>query len=135
MNIQKVLLGTVVGFVGLFGLGLIIYVLIAPDLNFAAEGNDGLLREYFPGIITFEILYALLTTLIVGHWAGIKSFGEGLKIGAVVGLLLGLCTSLWVFSTTTLMEGGVIWWYALTFAIRFAVAGGLIGWVFGRGTE
>ncbi|MDH3651881.1 MAG: hypothetical protein OEQ53_19505 [Saprospiraceae bacterium] len=132
MNTQKVVLGTAAGFAGLFGLGLLIYVLIAPDLTFVVEGQEGLRRDYFPGIIIFEILYALLAVLIIGHWAGVKSFGEGLKIGAIVGLLLGLCTSLWVYSTSTMYEGGIIWWYAITFAIRFAVAGGLIGWVFGR---
>jgi len=133
MSIQKTVLATLAGFVGLFGLGYVIYVLLFPDMQFAADtAGEGLRREYFPGIIIFEILYALLITLIFGRWASIKTFTTGMKTGAVIGLLLGLISSLWMFSTTTIYASGIIWWYALTFLIRFAVAGGLVGWVLGR---
>ncbi len=132
MNIQKTILATLAGFVALFGLGFVIYVLLLPDLRFATDAAEAVTREYFPGIIIFEILFALLLAIIFGRWAAIKTFNTGMKAGAVIGLILGLCIGLWMYSTTTLFTGGVIWWYALTFSIRFAVAGGLVGWVLGR---
>lgn len=132
MNIQKTLLATIAGFVALFGLGFLIYVLIFSSTQFTTEAASSVTREFFPGIIAFEVLYALFVTIIFQRWAGISTFITGLKAGAVIGLLLGLCTSLWLFSTTTLYDPNIVWWYALTFAIRFGVAGGLIGWVLGR---
>lgn len=134
MNIQKTIFGTIAGFVGLFGLGYLIYIVLLSGMNasIATADAEGVMREYFPGIIAFEVLFALLVTMIFQKWAGIKTFNGGLKAGAWIGLLIGLCVSLWMYSTTTLVTGDIIWWYALTFAIRFAVAGGLIGWVLGR---
>ena len=132
MSIQKTLIATIAGFVGLFGLGLVIYVLIFPDLQFTTAAGEGVTRNYFPGIIVFEILYALLLTIIFERWAGIKTFNTGLKTGAVIGLILGLISALWAYSTTTLYTANIIWWFALTFVVRFGVAGGLIGLVLGR---
>ncbi len=133
MDIQKTLLATLAGFVGLFGLGYLIYVLIMPSPPILVAGADaGNFREYIAGIIAFEVLYSLLLVIIFGRWAGIKTLNTGLKAGALIGLLLGLCTGLWNYSTFTLFNPNVIWWMALTFALRFAVAGGLIAWVLGR---
>ena len=131
MNAQKVVLATLAGFAGLFGLGYLIYVLLFPDMTFTTPAAAGLMREYFPGIIVFEILFGLLLTLIAG-WSGATTFNAGMKKGAIIGLILGLCTGLWLYSTTTLFTLDVVWWEALTFTIRFAVAGGLVGWVLGR---
>lgn len=133
MNVQKTLMATLAGFVGLFGLGFVIYVLLFPQIDVATDAmQEGFSKNFFPGIIAFEILYGLLLTIIFQQWAGIKTFNGGLRAGAVIGLLLGLCLGLWLFSTTTLYSANIVWWYAITFAIRFAVAGGLVGWVLGR---
>ena len=133
MSLQKIILGTLAGFIGLFGLGYVIYVLLFAGLGDSiTTGPEDVFRNFFPGIIIFEILYALLLVIIFGRWAGIKTFETGLKAGAVIGLILGLCCALWLYSTTTLYSENVIWWYAITFAIRFGVAGGLVAWVLGR---
>jgi hypothetical protein len=131
MNIQKIVLATLAGFVALFGLGYVIYVLLFPDVRYSTAAAEGLLREYFPGIIAFEVLYGLLLALIAS-WSGTTSFNAGLRKGAIVGLILGLCTGLWEYSTTSYYVINVVWWEAITFAVRFAVAGGLVGWVLGR---
>ncbi len=120
------------GFVGLFGLGLLIYVVIFQPIQHTTAVAEGVTRELFSGIIALEILYALLVTIIFQKWAGISTFDGGLKAGAIIGLLLGLCTGLWLYSTTTLYDHNIVWWHGLTWAIRFGVAGGLIGWVLGR---
>ena len=133
MNLQKTILATLAGLVGLFGLGVVIYLLIMPNPPVLNEGVDmSMIREYIPGIVIMEILFSLLVVLIFGRWASIKTFNTGMKAGAVIGLLLGLCVGLWLFSTMNLYNANIIWWHGLTFAIRFAVAGGLIGWVLGR---
>jgi len=101
------------------------------------EGFEAAARspEIFPAIIAFEIIYGFILAYIYGKWAGIKTFSTGAKEGAVLGLLFGLVMSLWLYSTTTLMtELGVLWW-SVTFVVRFAAAGGVIGWYYGRGVE
>jgi len=50
-----------------------------------------------------------LVTIIFQRWAGISTFKTGLKAGAVIGLLLGLATGLWLFSTTTLYDVNLVW--------------------------
>ena len=132
MNVQKTILGTLAGLVGLFGLGLLIYVVLFSTVQHTTPAAEGINRELFPGIIAFEIIYALLLTIIFQKWAGISTFNGGLKAGALIGLLLGLAMGLWLFSTTTLFTHDIVWWHGLTWAIRFGVAGGLIGWVLGR---
>lgn len=133
MNVQKTLLASVAGLVALFGLGFVIYVLLFPEIPVTTDVmQEGYSRNFFPGIIAFEFLYGLLLTIIFQQWAGIKTFNGGLRAGAVIGLLLGLCMGLWLFSTTSLYSANIVWWYAITFVVRFGVAGGLVGWVLGR---
>ena len=132
MDIKKALFGSVAGLAGLFGTGYLIYIVIFSPLQYATDAAAEVSRNFFPGIIVFELLYGFLLTIIFDKWGGIKTFSDGAKAGAQIGLILGLCTSLWIYSTTTLYEANVVWWYAVTFAIRFAIAGGLVAMVLGR---
>ena len=132
MDIQKTILGTLAGFAGLFGLGFLIYVVLFASVQHTTAAAEGVTREFFPGIIAMELIYALLVTIIFQKWASISTFTGGLKAGALIGLLLGLCMGLWLYSTTTIFEHDIVWWHGVTWAIRFGVAGGLIGWVLGR---
>ncbi len=130
-KIIAVLGGTVV----LFGLGYLIYVVLFGEAEFLmTDGIKAAGREehLFPYIILMEILYATLITIIFSKWAQIKTFSTGAKAGLIIGLLLGACFGLDLFATTTLLTGtGVVFW-AITFAIRYAFAGGVIGWLLGR---
>ena len=121
------------GTVALFGLGYLIYV----TLGFNALNGpnlDSIIGELnLPTIILMEVLYATLLTIIFSRWAQIKTFLTGAQAGFIIGLFLGALPTLELFSTTTGLTDltGVIT-AAVTFGVRFAVAGGIIGWLLGR---
>ena len=128
-NVLAVLGGTV----ALFGLGYLIYVVLGYHaLN--GPGVEAIVADLnLPTIILMEVLYATLITLIFSKWAQIKTFGTGAQAGLIIGLFLGALPTLEIFSTTTGLTditGIVIG--AVTFGVRFAVAGGVIGWMLGR---
>jgi len=129
-NVLAVLGGTV----ALFGLGYLIYVV----LGYHAMNGSGVeaiaaAEPNLPMIILMEVLYATLITMIFSKWAQIKTFSTGAKAGLIIGLFLGALPTLELFATTndlTDLTGVVIG--AVTFGIRFAVAGGVIGWFLGK---
>ena len=128
-NVLAVLGGTV----ALFGLGYLIYVVLGYHaMN--GPGVEAIASELnLPTIILMEVLYATLITMIFSKWAQIKTFSTGAKAGLIIGLFLGALPTLEIFSTTTDLTdltGVVIG--AVTFGIRFAVAGGVIGYLLGR---
>ena len=128
-NVLAILGGTV----ALFGLGYLIYVVLGYHaMN--GPGVEAIAAELnLPTIILMEVLYATLITMIFSKWAQIKTFTTGAKAGLIIGLFLGALPTLEIFSTTTGLTditGVVIG--AVTFGVRFAVAGGVIGWMLGR---
>ncbi len=131
-NVLAVLGGTV----ALFGLGYLIYVVLG-SLGLHALNGPGVeaisAELNVPTIILMEVLYATLVTIIFSRWAQIKTFATGTKAGLIIGLFLGGLPALELFSTTTGLTDltGIITG-ALTFGVRFAIAGGVIGWLLGR---
>ena len=128
------LLAIIVGAAALFGLGTLIYLVIFsdPSMHLTESGLEVSKDPIeLPFIILMELLYATLLTLIC-RWGKIKSFSSGAKAGLITGLIIGGCFGLDLFATTTVTTlSGVIFW-ALTYALRYAVATGLIGWIIGR---
>ena len=113
---KKNILGALVGGLTLFGTGAIIYLLLFPQPAYLIEkGVDSCLREQevIPLIITMEIIFGLLLTIIFNRWAGITNPQSGLAAGAGIGLLLGLTIGMWEYSTTTIFTVYVIPFYAL----------------------
>ena len=130
-KIIAVLGGTVV----LFGIGFLIYVVLFGEAEFLKTDSmsaAGRAEPLFPYIIFMEILYATLITIIFSRWAQIKTFSTGAKAGLVIGLFIGVCFGLDLLATTTLVTWtGVVFW-GITYAIRYAFAGGVIGWLLVR---
>jgi len=127
------ILAIIGGTVALFGLGYLIYVILGFNaLN--GPNLDSIVGELkLPTIILMEVLYATLLTIIFSRWSQIKTFVTGAQAGFIIGLFLGALPTLELFSTTTGLTDltGVIT-AAVTFGVRFAVAGGVIGWLLGR---
>ena len=136
MNSTKTLLAALAGGLTLFALGYLIYMVIFGNADFyMAPGEKAGMRAdlvLWP-IILMEILYGLLLAITFGRLAGISTFSGGLKAGAVIGLLLGACVGLDYFATTAFYSLTVVLFWGITYAIRFAVAGGVAGMVLGSG--
>ncbi len=76
--------------------------------------------------------YALLLSIILGHWSNINTFQEGAILGAIVGVLIAIMTNSYWFSTTHFFNG-IAPVLADIAAAGFTVGimGGVIGWVLG----
>lgn len=119
-------LAVIGGTIGLFGLGYLIYVVLGFDFQDVTKELD------LPHIIVMEVLYAIFVTIIFGRWAGIKTFATGAKAGLLIGAFIGACATLHTFATTDLTDITRVIIGTVTFGVRFAVAGGIIGYFLGK---
>jgi hypothetical protein len=121
------------GTVALFGLGYLIYVVLGFNGQNGTAAETVFTGLNLPVIIFMEVLYATLITIIFSKWAQIKTFVTGAQAGFIIGAFIGCTSSLELFATTTdLIDISGVILTAVTFAVRFAVAGGVIGWFLGR---
>ncbi|WP_242093196.1 hypothetical protein [Aestuariivivens sediminicola] len=120
------------GTVALFGLGYLIYVVLGFNAHNTELSETVFTKLDLPFIILMEVLYATLLTVIFSKWTEIKSFSSGAQAGLLIGAFIGACSTLELFATSELLELGGVVMAAITFGIRFAVAGGIIGYVLGR---
>lgn len=131
MNTQKLLTGAIAGGITLFAAGFVIYVWLFGNSNIGMEPSaEGIMMDNikFPTIILMELLYGLLLTMIL-IWKGAGNFSSGLSTGALVGLLIGLTFGLDLFSTTNLVNFNYVLYSAITYAVRYGLAGGVIALV------
>jgi hypothetical protein len=131
MNTQKLLIGTIAGGITLFVTGFIIYVWLFGNSNIGMEPSaEGIMLENikFPTIILMELVYGLLLTIIL-LWRGAGNFSSGLSAGALVGLLIGFTFGLDLYSTTGLVNFNYVLFSAITYAVRYGLAGGVIAFV------
>ncbi len=119
------ILAIICGTIALFGLGYLIYVVLGFEFQ-TLEKLD------IPKIILMEVLYAILITIIFGKWAQIKTFSAGAQAGFILGAFIGGCSILHVYATGDLTDLTRVIIAAVTFGIRFAVAGGIVAWFLGR---
>ena len=109
---MKILRGTVFGGITYFLLGWLVWGILLMDffsanMNQCTSRTDGQIVWW--AIILSNLVFALLLTLIL-HWAKAKTIIDGLKIGALFGLLYGsaLAFSFWSMSTMYLNAGAMV---------------------------
>ncbi|MDA0328665.1 MAG: hypothetical protein O2958_06620 [Gemmatimonadetes bacterium] len=132
---KKMILGSVAGGVTLFLLGGLIYEFLFADFIAGNAGSaTGVWKDppIFWGLGVSQLALAALVTYTFDR-AGVASALDGLKAGAIFGLLLGVSIAMDFYSvmnvsnlTATMVEP--IFW-----VVRTAVAGGVIGWTLGMG--
>lgn len=91
MNINRIIIGTVVGAITLLVLGYLIFELTFADFYAANMGSaTGVMREtqVMWASALGSISYALLLTLAIETRGGSVTIVDGLKVAAVVGFLL-----------------------------------------------
>ncbi len=122
------------GTLTLFLLGYLIYIVMFgnSDFHITSQFNSVAKEPYIPTLLIMELLYAILIVLIFSRWANIKTFTTGLKAGFVIGLIIGGSMMLYWFSVSTVTNINGILFSSITFGIRFAIAGGVIGWFLGK---
>jgi hypothetical protein len=131
----KILRGTLTGSIVYFFLGWLVWgVLLMGFME--ANSNTSLSRPMeemlWWAIIIANLITGFLTTLIL-NWAGAKSYLDGLRIGAIVGVLLALSIDLSYYSMTTLISNvSYILVDALANGVVAGVAGALIVLLWGK---
>lgn len=123
------------GTVALFGLGYLIYVVLGLNALKGPVVEEVFTKLELPPIILMEVLYATLLTIIFSRWAQIKTFATGATAGLIIGAFIGGCSTLEVFATSELVNLSGVLLAAVTFGVRFAVAGGVIGWLLGKNED
>jgi hypothetical protein len=120
------------GTVALFGLGYLIYVVMGFHALTGESVGDVFTKLDIPIIILMEVLYATLIVIIFSRWTQIKTFVTGAQAGLIIGAFIGGCQTLEALATSDLTDLSGVIIGAVTFGVRFAVAGGVIGWLLGR---
>ncbi len=132
---KKMLIGTVVGGVTFFLLGGLIYAVILADFYEANLGSaTGVLRELpiMWAMVVSQLGMAAVVTYVF-LLSDVASASNGLKTGAILGLLLGIAISFDLYSVTNWSNSTVAFVEPLVWVVRTALAGAAIGWALGRG--
>ena len=102
---MKILRGTVLGGIAFFFLGWLVWGILLMDFSM----NNYDVSIYRPenemvwwALILSNLALALMLTLIL-KWANVKKLVDGLKIGAIIGLLFALNIDLGYYSMTTII--------------------------------
>jgi hypothetical protein len=132
---MKIIRGTVFGGIAFFMLGWLVWgILLAGVMEtfYNTSLNRPQTEMIWWAVIASNLVLALLLTLSL-KWYGAKSFVDGLKIGALVGVLYALTADLGMYSMTTMITNltGVIV-DALAYAVVAGVAGLIIVLTWGK---
>ena len=126
------LLAIIGGTIALFGLGYLMYVVLGFNSHQGEESAVCYTKLDLVPIIVMEVLYATMLTIIFGKYAHIKTFSTGAVLGLIIGLFIGGCKTLEIFATTEFVDLSGVAMDAVTYGIRYAVAGGVVGWALGN---
>ncbi len=134
---RKMLIGTVAGGVAFFLLGGLIYEVILGGFYRANLGSaTGVLRELpiWWAMVVSQLGLAAVVTYVFLH-ANVATASDGLRTGAIVGLLLGITMSFDLYSVTNWSNMTVAFVEPFVWAVRTALAGAVIGWTLGMGSR
>ncbi|MBA4411331.1 MAG: hypothetical protein C0397_18170 [Odoribacter sp.] len=132
---MKILKGTVIGGIVYFLLGWLVYGILLADFSLA-NYNQCAMRPMTDMIwwamIVSNLVYALFLTLVL-KWSGASGWMDGLKTGALFGLLFGVTIDLSFYSMTTMFNsiGGMVVDMVVT-TVMAAIIGTVIVLVWGK---
>jgi hypothetical protein len=117
----------------LFALGAIFYALLLADY-FTASAPADFYKDppEFLLLVPGELLVGSAITLAVVTWGGAKDLMEGLKAGAILGLLVGLGFNLSWYATSNIgtLNSGLV--DAAVTVIRFGLTAGVAALVMSK---
>ena len=135
INTKNNIIAIIGGTIALFGLGYLIYVVLGFNSIQGEAAAACYTKMDLPPIIIMEVLYATMLTIIFGNYAQIKTLSKGAVLGLIIGVFIGGCKTLEAYATTEFTELSGVLMDAVTYGVRFAVAGGVVGWALGNTKE
>ncbi len=133
---KKMLIATVAGGVAFFLLGGLIYVVILGGFYEANLGSaTGVMREIpiWWAMVVSQLGLAAVVTYVFLH-ADVATAFDGLKTGAIFGLLFGIAMAFDLFAVTNWSNVTVAFVEPFVTAVRMALGGAVIGWTLGMGS-
>ena len=134
MTTQKLLVGTIVGWVVLFFLGYLIFGILMADFYRANTGTATGVEKMPLNLVAIgigQLASAGALTLILS-WVGVRSIGRAATMAGVVGLLFFLGVDLTTFGSTNTSTLKVTLVEPVIIGILYAIAGGAITAVAGK---
>ncbi|MCY1720815.1 hypothetical protein OU798_10695 [Prolixibacteraceae bacterium Z1-6] len=131
---MKILKGTVFGGLTFFVLGWIVYgILLSGFMEANSNGcaNRADSDMVWWAMIVSNLFLGLLLTLVL-NWSGAKGIADGLKTGALFGLLMSLSMDLGMYSMTTLYDLKFLIVDVLIYTILLAIMGLVIVITWGK---
>jgi hypothetical protein len=138
MNIQKFLIGTVVGGVSLFLLGYLFYGVALADFfsrNTASGAMKSMNDIVWWALILGNLATGALLTYIFLKIGNINSFGSGIRTGAAIGFLMNLGLDLIGYATANALDRRGAAADVVVGTVMAAIAGGLIAASLGMGKK
>jgi len=137
MTIKNRILATLVGFVVFFLLGWLVYGMLLMDFYANNAGSaTGVMRAenemIWWALILGNLFQTYLLVYIFGNWANITTFSDGLKAGAIIGLIMGFAFNLSMYGYSNLMNMTSALVDPFVSAVIMAITGGAIGFMLGR---
>jgi len=132
---MKILRGTVFGGIAFFLLGWLVWGILLMDFSMNNYDQSIYLPEdemIWWAMIVSNLALSLLLTLIL-HWSKASKPLDGLKIGAIIGILFALSVDLGYYSmTTVILNLSAIVVDTLAYALVTAITGLLIVLTWGK---
>jgi hypothetical protein len=134
MNVQKLLVTTLIGGVFAFFFGWLVFGIIFKDSM--PTGMAGVLRPEADmvmwAMILSNLLWGLLLAYIFIEWAHVSDWMGGLKAGALLGLLIAASYDTGFYAMTTLFSLKDIIMDAVLNTFFVGIMGAVVGWWLGR---
>ena len=135
MNMKRLIIGSVVGTITLYLLGMLIWEVLFAEFFDANTGSAVGVDRDTPivwAIIVGTLFYAVLLILALESRSASKSLGDGLKIGVVVGALLWGTADFILLGFTNIgtLTGAVA--DTILEGVRGGIAGGVIAAVLSK---
>jgi hypothetical protein len=128
MNTNRLLLGTLAGFVGYFAAGGLFYTVIFKNL--LASTNPGMASvQTEPDMVAIAVgnlAAAFLLAYIFEKWAGIRHPLTGAASGALIGVLVTLSYDSMIHGTSSLMTWKGVFVDVMVYGLCSAIAGALV---------
>jgi hypothetical protein len=132
---MKIFRGTVFGGIAFFLLGWLVWGILLMDFSMNNYDQSIYLPEdemIWWAMIVSNLALSLLLTLIL-HWSKARTWADGLKIGAITGILFALSVDLGYYSmTTVILNLSAIVVDTLAYALVTAITGLLIVLTWGK---
>ncbi|WP_167611064.1 hypothetical protein [Maribellus sediminis] len=123
---MKLLRGTIFGACAFFILGWLFWGILLMDFSANNYNTDVYLPDnemIWWALILSNLVFALLQTLFL-KWGQAKTWTDGVKIGALFGVLYALTTDLGIYSMTNILLNV---WAIVVDALAYAVITGITG--------